>query len=181
MAFQIRTEDWPLIRAAVQLGHWLTSLPEISEAQRDAIRRLQAVLVLLPEATTGVSGDYSFDVETEVLLPGQLQGAFAPRTSQTWFVSYHDARKNDGEIVLEIGNIFNPYPNPDADWRESLIAGHEWECHFCLRAGESANQSVHLHQQWIDQVASLEQFLSANYVTSVEASFQCWSSGSMEH
>ncbi len=150
MKFDIRSEDWPLIAAAVGLGDWLVNFKGATKAQVETIRSLQAALRRLPQASPGLNAEYGFRVWTG---ENELQWL-----AREWCV-YMNGKVN----VIEIFSNFVPYPEVDI-WEMM-----ERELSFDLRAGEQNKNSTFYYDEWIKEVSNPAAFRTEGCQFAIEA------------
>jgi len=160
MKYDLRAEDWPLIEAAIRLGDWLVSQPEVTEEQQKAIRCLQSALRRLPEASPGVDVEYGFSAVIG-------EGYYVEMKEDEWeglYRSWGVSMFPPG--LLEIFSIYTPHP--EVDYFEQMA--HELE--FALKAGEP-NERVgdFYYQEWIAEVSDPGQFRKEGVHFEIEAEF----------
>lgn len=142
----------PIINAAIQLGDWLLALDNLMDADKAAIKAVQATLKKLPEIDGGTLAMYGFSIERGDQNSGLVRG---------WDVSLEyfakDAERQGG---LEIFSSYIPIPET-AD-NAVLAEKASREVYFHWPINETCNViNAESAQQWIDEVSHPLQHIEA--------------------
>ena len=141
-----------LIKAAIQLGDWLLTLGNVTEADSAAIKAVQAALKKLPEIDDGTLAMYGFSIERGNQNSGLVRG---------WDVSLEyfakDAERQGG---LE---VFSSYiPIPETVDSAVLTEQTSREVYFHWPINETCSViRAESAQQWIDEVSQPLQQIEA--------------------
>jgi hypothetical protein len=152
----------PLVKAAVSLGDWLCSLPEVKQSDIELIKTIQTSLSRLPKISDGTLAMFGFSIERGNEQAGLVRG---------WDVSIeyfaNDPQQQGG---LE---IFSSYiPLPETTDKSVLANKKQAEVYFHWPVGDTCSLiTADQKQQWIEEVTKPEQFLQAGDRLRVELVF----------
>jgi hypothetical protein len=159
---QIEKHHKPLIQAAVKLGDWLLSLPNVSDSDAKVIKSVQQALVKLPKVKDGSLAMFGVSIEHGDETSGLVRG---------WDVSLeyfaNDAERQGG---LEVFSSYIPIPETD---EETVLALKEQsEVYFHFPVGDIAGFIDPKHQkQWIEETINPRQFIQEGDRLRVEVLF----------
>jgi|SRR5690554_1673843 len=142
----------PLIAAAIQLGDWLLTLGNLTDADKDAIKAVQTALKKLPEIHDRTMAMYGFSIERGDQNSGLVRG---------WDLSLeyfaNDAERQGG---LE---VFSSYiPIPETTDTAVLAEKKNREIYFHWPLGDICSFiKAEQAQQWIDEVSRPLQYIEA--------------------
>ena len=148
----ISKQDETLINAAIKLGDWLLSLPEVSELNGKKIRAIQQALKKLPKINDGTLSMYGFSIERGDENEGLVRG---------WDVSL-EYFTNDYERQGGL-ELFSSYiVIPESTDKIILADKNKNEVYFQWSIGnESTLIGSQQCKQWLDDLALPLQYFQA--------------------
>jgi len=140
----LSNEQKPLIKTAIKMGDWLCSLPDVNDANRALINRIQAALTKLPKINDGTLAMYGFSIERGTMDDGLVRG---------WDMSleyFADDAEQQGGLEL-----FSSYiPLPETNDADVLAIKKKAEVYFHWAVGETCSFiAAEQQKQWIDEVS----------------------------
>lgn len=152
----------PLIQAAIKLGDWLLSLPEIKGEDAEVIKSIQQALAKLPKLNDGTLAMYGFSIERGDDLAGLVRGW---DVSLEYFAS--DLERQGG---LE---LFSSYiPIPETTDKSVLALKKQNEVYFNWPVGDTCSLiPPQQQQQWIAEVSNPATYLQQGDRLRIEAVF----------
>jgi len=151
-----------LVKAAVFLGDWLCSLPEVNQSDIELIKTIQTSLLRLPKISDGTLAMFGFSIERGNEQAGLVRG---------WDVSIeYFANDPEQQGGLE---IFSSYiPLPETTDKTVLANKKQAEVYFHWPVGDTCSLiTADQQNQWIEEVTKPEQFLQAGDRLRVELVF----------
>ena len=148
----ISKQDKTVINAAIKLGDWLLSLPEVEGSAADSIKAIQQALKKLPKINDGTLSMYGVSIERGDENQGLVRG---------WDMSLeYFANDNDRQGGLE---LFSSYISIPESTDELILAEKdENEMYFHWPVGDAGPLiSQQQQKQWIDDVSQPLQFFRA--------------------
>jgi hypothetical protein len=141
----ISKQDKTLINAAIKLGDWLLSLPEVSELNARKLRAIQQALKKLPKISDATFSMYGFSIERGDEREGLVRG---------WDISLeYFADDHDRQGGLE---LFSSYISIPESTDETVLAIKENnEVYFHWPVDDSgSSMSQEQRQLWIDDLTN---------------------------
>ena len=145
----IAKQDKTVINAAIKLGDWLLSLPEVAGSDADSIKAIQQELKKLPKINDGTLSMYGVSIERGDENQGLVRG---------WDVSVeYFANDDERQGGLE---LFSSYISIPESTDESILADKaKNEVYFHWPVGDVGPLiSSQQHKQWTDDVSQPLQF-----------------------
>jgi hypothetical protein len=145
----ISKQDQALINAAIKLGDWLSSLPEVSELNARKIRAIQQALKKLPKINDATFSMYGFSIERGNEREGLVRG---------WDVSLeYFADDHDRQGGLELFSSYISIPESTDETVLAIKANNEVYFHWPVGdAGSPMSQEQ--QQLWIDDISNPMQY-----------------------
>jgi hypothetical protein len=135
--YTLRTNEEPLLNAALGLGDWLLAQNSISRQQTKAIVSLQDALRSLPRTPPPMIAEYGFHARWESADGNGLYRA--------WRVAFSPSG-------LEIYSVYSPDARIDFDDK----VAHE--LNFWQRPSHPATHDGFYYEQWIEEVGDPDRF-----------------------
>jgi hypothetical protein len=149
----ISKQDETLINAAIKLGDWLLSLPEVSELNGKKIRAIQQALKKLPKINDATFSMYGFSIERGDELEGLVRG---------WDVSleyFSDDHDRQGGLEL-----FSSYISIPESTDKTVLAN-------------KANNEVYFHWPVGDVGSHMSQEQQHLWIADLKTPLQHWQAG----
>lgn len=145
----IAKQDKAVINAAIKLGDWILSLPEVENKDADSIKAIQQALKKLPKISDGTLSMYGVSIERGDEDKGLVRG---------WDISLeYFANDKDKQGGLE---LFSSYiPIPESTEKNVLMEKAKNEVYFQWPVGD-VGPLIPLPQskQWCEEVKNPMQF-----------------------
>jgi len=149
----ISKQDKTLINAAIKLGDWLVSLPEVSDLNARKINAIQQALTKLPKISDATFSMYGFSIERGDEREGLVRG---------WDVSLeYFADDHDRQGGLE---LFSSYISIPESTDETVLAN-------------KANNEVYFHWPVSDDRSHMSQEQQHVWITDLNNPLQHWQTG----
>ena len=148
----ILKQDKTVINAAIKLGDWLLSLPEVAGSDADSIKAIQQTLKKLPKINDGTLSMYGVSIERGDENQGLVRG---------WDVSVeYFANDHERQGGLE---LFSSYISiPESTDNIFVVEKEKNEVYFHWPIGDAGPMiSPQQQKQWIDDVSQPLQFFQA--------------------
>ncbi len=145
----IAKQDKAVINAAIKLGDWILSLPEVKNKDAESIKAIQQVLKKLPKINNGTLAMYGVSIERGDENQGLVRG---------WDMSLeYFAEDKDKQGGLE---LFSSYISIPESTEENVLAEKaENEVYFQWPVGsDGVLVTVQQSKQWCDEVNNPMQF-----------------------
>lgn len=161
-AINLSNEHKPLVKAAIKMGDWLGSLSDVSDSNRDLIKRIQQALNKLPKVNDGTLAMYGYSIERGSMDDGLVRG---------WDISLEYFTNDvDQQGGLE---LFSSYiPLPETNDPKVLADKKNAEVYFHWALGETCSFiDAKQQQQWITEVMDPHAFMQPGDRLRVELVF----------
>ncbi|MDH5357023.1 MAG: hypothetical protein OEY48_02890 [Gammaproteobacteria bacterium] len=152
----ISKQEQRIVDAAIKLGNWFLSLPEVGDKEAGIIKAVQASLTMLPAVEDGVLSLYGFSIEKGNSTHGLVRG---------WDVSLENSSETPG--LLEIFSSYILIPEPIEQQAIAEKESHEVYMHW--NAGEQGqNVAVDAATKWIEEVSKPLQYFDNGDILRLE-------------
>jgi len=138
--FNIRNEDWKVIRGAIQLGQWLYKHRIVNNIQKKHLYQALDALRSLPNITPGTDCGFMLLIRPQIENDEDI--VFNPGLSYMWNV---DITTTSIDISCEIYDPVQQWPT-------------EWGLNFHLDADGVSRNSRYYYNEWLDSVSDPEKF-----------------------
>jgi len=145
----IAKQDKTVILAAIKLGDWLLSLPEVEGKDADSIKAIQQALKKLPKINDGTLSMYGVSIERGDETEGLVRG---------WDMSLeYFSSDNDRQGGLELFSSFISIPESTDELILAEKDKNEAYFHWPVGSG-GALISAQQNKQWCEEVKNPMQF-----------------------
>lgn len=148
----IAKQDKAVINAAIKLGDWMLSLPEVMGKDAESIEAIQQVLKKLPKINDGTFSMYGVSIERGDMTLGLVRG---------WDVSVeYFADDHDKQGGLELFSSYISIPESTDQTVLTEKAKNEMYFHWPLSEAGPLIKAQQ-NKQWCDEVKNPMQFFQA--------------------
>ena len=152
----ISKQDKPTIDAAIKLGDWFLSLPEVGDNEAKIIKAVQSSLAKLPDVDDEILSLYGFSIEKGDSTSGLVRG---------WDVSLENSTETPG--LLEVFSSYILIPEPVE--QEAIIEKESHEIYLHWNAGEQhQNKDAKSVTRWIEETSKPLQYFASGDVLRLE-------------